>query len=235
MPAPLDVQYAGSGSDVAAIDSAGNLTVSGWAQVGKYVALKAGAAPVQIPGELLLYTPDGSALTAVAPSGAVALVSFGSAYAPVPLAQNTVTGTVAATLLASGMTVPAGALAVGEIINFRAWGVLSTTVNTQTFTLALDWGGIAGTVVVSSGAQNPNNSGAVTNQSWWIEGSIQCTAANTLTAMLYDHMSFLSFSEASASGVAVPTATANQLVLSVTPSAAAASITVTGGYFQRIN
>ncbi|HEY1820393.1 MAG TPA: hypothetical protein VGG83_10720 [Trebonia sp.] len=225
-----------TGAVVAAPNDYSFSQISGTASAGQLPAATAGA-----QGALQLGTDLGGTaaaphvvathLTAALP---VSQGGLGFTWAPVtPTSSTTVTGVTVATLLAAGLTVPASGLAVGQVFRFRAWGVLTTTANTQTVNLGLYWGGVSGTLLVASGAQNPNSSGAVTNQAWWVEAEIMCETSGTVSVMLYDHMSFLSFSLAQAASVSVSSAASEQFVLGATPSANAVSITCNGFVSER--
>lgn len=72
MAAPLNIQPApgAQGNGVASFDAAGNEAINGTLSVGGVVRLSAQtAAPVQVPGTLTLWSPDGNTLSALGAGG----------------------------------------------------------------------------------------------------------------------------------------------------------------------
>jgi hypothetical protein len=159
---------------------------------------------------------------------------FGAAYAPVVnTVPVTVTGVTAATLLGSGITIPAGGLAVGQLYEFVAWGVITTTVLTQSVTLDLYFGGIAGTAVLGLGPTQPNSAGTVTNAPWCAWMQLEVVSATQVNAWGWDGFNFFFSALNQQSAVTVSNVAPEQLVMGVTPSAAAVSMTANGSYCIR--
>lgn len=228
MPTPLDVQVNQSGSDVAAIDSHGNLTLAGNITPGGYLALAPQAkAPTQVPGELLLFTLDGVTLSSVNGAGAVAPVAGQVEALTAPL---TITGTTAKTLALAGPTIPANGLTAGQTYRVVAWGTVSTTVDTQTITLEIDYGV---TDVFTFGAQPPNSGATVTGAAWRFEADLIVDSPTSISASGWDGLNFF-FSSLNQSVAAVTSTTAKAFTFQITPSDVAVSVTVNGAYFQRI-
>lgn len=153
-----------------------------------------------------------------------------SAFAPVTSSgSTTVTGVTVLTVLASGLTVPASGLAQGQIYRFKAWGSLSTTVDTQTFTIGLYWGGITGTLLLSWGAQEPSGTSTATGASWLADFDIVANSATSLAVSGWDGLDFY-FTSETQGATTVANTSGEQFVIGVTPSASAETI-VCGGYF----
>lgn len=177
----------------------------------------------------------GDAVTIDATTGAI--VTAGPVQSGSSLALSgaaTVTGVSTLQSLVPGYTLPAGSLAAGQIFEFEAWGVVTTTLAAQTVDLALFLGGIGGTNILDMGAQQPNSSAAVTNAAWGIRGTVLALDATHMTAVGWDFYNFFPSGCNQKSPVVVSNASAAQLVLGVTPSAAAVSITANGGYIRRV-
>lgn len=147
---------------------------------------------------------------------------------------QTVTGVSTLQSLVPGYTLPAGSLAAGQIFEFEAWGVVSTTLAAQTVDLAVFFGGIGGTNVMDMGAQQPNSGGAVTNAAWGIKGTLLALDSTHMTGVGWDFYNFFPSGCNQKSPVVVNNSSAAQLVIGVTPSAAAVSITANGGYIRRV-
>ena len=148
--------------------------------------------------------------------------------------STTVTGVTAITALANGSTVAANALAAGQVYKVKAWGILSTTVDTQTITWNLMWGGTGGTSLLTWGASNPDSSAFVTNVAWSTDYDIVANSATSLavTGTLCTNYFFASMTEQI---TAVTNTSSEQLVLAITPSATAVSVTCHGFYFERVH
>lgn len=176
-----------------------------------------------------------SALAAADLTGTVAVAHGGTGFTQAPVVSTgatTVTGVTVATALASGQTLAASTLAAGQVYHFFAWGVMSTTVDTQTFTFNLDWGGVGGTSLLTWGASNPNGSATVSNVSWSTEFTIVANTATSLAVSGTLCMNFY-FSSYQQQVTTVANSSSEQFVVGVTPSAAAASITCNGFVSER--
>lgn len=232
MPAPFDVETLGNGASLAAVDPAGNLTVAGSATIGTALRLaKQTRAPVQVPGLLQLYTLDGLSVSMIGGDG-----TAGGAILPawsnpvVGAGPVTVTGVTAKTPLGTGITVPAGSLAASQAYHLRAWGTVTTTVDTQTVTFELDYGS---TQLLSFGAQTPNSGAPVTGAAWMLEISVDALSATAVTAGGWDGLNFFFSAVNQAASVAVTSSTAKAFSLQVTPSDIAVSVTMNGFLFRR--
>jgi hypothetical protein len=231
MPSPLSVQTLGNGANLASIDGFGNLVLAGSASVGKALSLaKQATPPVQVPGQLQLYSPDGLSLSMIGQDGTAGRALLPAWANPVVSAGPvTVTGVTAKTLLATGITVPAGTLAAGQSYSCRAWGRITTTVDTQTVTLELDLGS---TSVMNWGAQEPNSGAVVTGAAWFLEIFVNCTGGQ-VNAAGWNGLNY-SFSVLNETDPTVISNTpALPFTLNVTPSDVAVSITMNGFVFQR--
>jgi hypothetical protein len=184
------------------------------------------------PGYLKLYSPDGQSIQTLNGASIGAPLAFGAAYATVAKAGQTVTGVTAETLLASGITVPAGGLAAGQVYRFVAVGTITTTVDTQTIDLRLRFGGLAGTLILDFGAQTPNSGAPVTAVAWSAQFDIIATTATNLVVSAQDALNFFT-SSVNGSSTAVTNTVAKQFVLTVQPSATAVDMICTGFYCQR--
>lgn len=148
-------------------------------------------------------------------------------------APSTVTGVTALTKLLDGYTSPAGALAAGQIFEFEAWGVVTTTLAAQTVDLAVYFGGIGGSAVLDMGNQQPNSGGTVTNTAWSFKGTILALDATHLTGHGLSAYNFFPSGDNQKTSTTVSNAAAQEFVIGVTPSAAAVSITANGGFIRR--
>lgn len=234
MPAPFDVETAGNGAFLASVDKRGNLTLAGSVSVGGVVALLTqSAAPVQVPGQLQLYTTNGQSLSLIAPSGAVAPVAYGPQFAAATLAAPvTVTGTTAKTALLSGLTVPAGALTAGQVYRVQAWGSLNTTASAQTVQLEVDYGS---TSLMTWSAQQPNSGGTVTNGAWLMDVEILAQSPTSMTAAGTDYLNFSFASQNQQAPTTVSATVANTFSIQLTNSATAVSVTCNGAIIRRVN
>lgn len=143
------------------------------------------------------------------------------------------TGAAALEQVAPGPVIPAGGAGNGLVWAFDIWGALSTAAGADTFAWQLFLGGIAGTSLGNSGAQQPNAGGAVGGASWRVQGKVQFLSAVLAQCVFQLDMNFFPKTVGQQSSAVVTTA-AQQLVLAATPSAAADSITVNGGYWQQV-
>lgn len=234
MPSPFDVETLGNGASLATVDAKGNLTIAGSATVsGALALLKQAAAPVQVPGQLQLYTLDGRSLSMIDPTGAITPVSFGSQFAAATLAAPvTVTGSVAKTALLTGPTVPAGALAGGQVYRVTAWGAVTTTASTQTIQFEVDYGA---TSVFTWSAQQPNSGGTVTGAAWMLDITLLAQSSTSITAAGLDNLNFFPSSENQQGPTTVSATAANTFSLQLTNSATAVSVTCNGAVIRRVN
>ena len=229
MPQPINIQYAQGGQDLAAVDTAGNFTNTGAVNVGTYVSLPVLAtAPTQVPGNALLYSPDGSSVQLVQPSGAG--TSLVSAPVQALTAPVTVTGTVAKTTLFAGPTTPAVIPAGGAIYRVVAWGVLTTTLAAQTVQFEIDLGA---TQVFTWSTQQPNSGGTVTAGAWKLEIDVNLQSNTVVAASGWDGLNFF-FSSLTQANTTVANTRGQAMTLALTNSATAVSVTCNGCFYDRI-
>jgi hypothetical protein len=228
VPTPEQIKSTTTDLPVWGVDNTGNTKQDG----GLWLKSNATPAPTEA-GYAQLYSPDGAGLRIATPNGASTLLTPGPAYAAVTGAGATVTGVTAKTLLASGMTVPSGGFAAGQLYRLCAWGTVTTTAGAQTVTLETYLGGIAGTALVQLGAATVNAGGAVTGAAWLYRTEIELLTATGTAAWCDLALNFFPTSVTQQSAT-ITNASAQQIVLAVTPSAAAVSMTCTGSYCQRV-
>jgi hypothetical protein len=222
-----------TGTPVWSCDASGSTIQTGTATARNITIGPALANPSPpAPGYVKLYSPDGESLVTVDAVGNTATIGLGSQYATVAFGTTTVTGVTAATLLATGITVPAGGWATGQVYHVVAWGQLTTTVDTQTVTFGLNYGGVSGVSLLNFGAQAPNSGTPVTNGAWYAEFTVEATGATTASSGGWDGPDFspTTVNQNQATGL---TTAAAALALIVTPSATAVSVTIQGGYCER--
>lgn len=184
---------------------------------------------VPAPGYLKLYSPDGQALSLLSPADVASPISLPPAFATVAFSPATVTGATTIQALASGITVPAGGLAAGQIYHVVAWGVL-TTATAETVTFGLHYGGTAGVDLLDFGSQTPGTQSGAT---WMCQWDVQITGATTATAGGFNGPAFSpqTLNQKNSTGLS---AAAAAFTVTVTPSATDVSVTLNGGYCERI-
>ena len=144
----------------------------------------------------------------------------------------TVTGVTAATLLFGGPTLAIGTARSGLIYTFELWGALTTTLAAQTLTFSLYWGGVSGTSLVGVGPSQPNSGGTVTSGSWKVKFAVVFGSSTTASATGETALNYFYTSETQAAPVTISNSAAEQLVIGITPSATAVSVTANGGYWH---
>lgn len=148
-------------------------------------------------------------------------------------ASVTVSGTVAETLALAGPTISSGGNYAGLCYRFELAGIVTTTATTQTVTVNLRLGGVAGTQLLSMQI-NPDSSATVTNTEWSASGFVLFNTATATTAKCQVDSNFFP-SSVQQSTATVTNASAQQLVVTYTPSATAVSLTVNGGFWHKVN
>jgi fibronectin-binding autotransporter adhesin len=191
----------------------GNLSVSGTASVTGAATLSGGAS---VTGGL---TSDTVTVAGLALDGNATVTS----------ATNTITGVTAATLALGGPTVVPAA---GQAYLFDVWGSVTTTVSTQTITFAVYLGGVSGTSVLSLPI-TPNAGAIVTGAEMRMHGTLVFRSSTTALATAQVDINY--FPSSVNRAVTTVTSGSQQLVVGLTPSASAESITVDGGFWRRIN
>lgn len=157
---------------------------------------------------------------------------------PSPAIPATIAGGYPLTI--TGVTVPTLALAgsaispaPGQVYTFDAWGTVTTTVDTQTLNFGIYLGGIGGTLINATGVLNPDSSATITNATIRIKGTLVFLSATQVSCEMQIDLNY--FPVTVSQIVATVTAAANQqLAIGITPSAAAVSVTINGGYWQRV-
>jgi hypothetical protein len=170
-------------------------------------------------GEIFARDPNGSVypLTLLATAGA----------------GSTVTGTTSLTQLAGGITVPANTLAAGQVYRFKAWGGITTTVDTQTVEIGLYWGGVSGTSLLNWGVQNPDSSAVISGAAWMAEWDVLVLSTTSVSTSGWDGLTYY-FSSLTEGTTSITSTAAEQFVVGVTPSATAVSVTCAGFYCKRM-
>lgn len=149
-----------------------------------------------------------------------------------------VANTVTETAIFPVVTIPANYMADGRLIRYHASGKISTTA-TPTMTWNLRWGGVAGTLLATTGALTMG--ATVTNVNWTVDLYIQ-TRANGATGSLLTFGTLVVHTSATATltavfsvaGTSAPAAVTadltldKDLVLTATWGTANASNTLTG-------
>jgi hypothetical protein len=120
-----------------------------------------------------------------------------------PVNDGTAITAAAETILIPDFSIPAGYLTVGKVLKYTIMGRQSTAITTPgTITLRLRWGGVAGVVVVVSGAFAPDPTAAATNLTWMVEYWMQArTVGATGTAMGFGRVEWSDYDDASATSI----------------------------------
>lgn len=115
-----------------------------------------------------------------------------------PNADGTAITAAAETILLPDFSVPASYLTVGKVLKYTIMGRQSTAITTPgTITLRLRWGGVAGVVVVASGAFAPDPTAAATSLTWMVEWWMQCRAVGaTGSAMGFGRVEWSDYDDA---------------------------------------
>jgi len=92
-----------------------------------------------------------------------------------------IANTTTETIVFPDVTIPANYMADGRVLRLRAFGKLSTT-GTPTITFAVRWGGVAGTLLLTSEAITCGST--VTNVNWDAEVYIQTRANGSSGSLL---------------------------------------------------
>jgi hypothetical protein len=147
-----------------------------------------------------------------------------------PTYPLTITGVTAATLALPGPSIVPTA---GQTYVFAAWGTITTTVDTQTITPLLYLGTTA-QVIGSPGALNPSSGAPVIGATIRFTGAVTfLTAAEASTSMQVD-LDYFPSTITQGNTTGLPTTAGQLLAFGITPSDNAVSITINGGYWQRV-
>lgn len=148
----------------------------------------------------------------------------------VPTSTRTITGTTSATLALAGPTITPAA---GMAFQAEMWGTVTTTVDTQTAVLGVYLGGVGGTLLFSFGNSNPNSSATVTGAAIRMRATLTFLSSTSATVGGQLDLNFF-VNTVNQQGPTTVSASSQQLVLAITPSATAMSWTINGGYWRRI-
>lgn len=206
-------------------------------------------------GAFVLYTPPPSPAGTLAvpnpPAGSVRVFTDGTTLysrdavgnvrqagssAFVPPAATTVTGTTSLSKLMDGLAPPVSTLTPGAAFTVEAWGVVTTTVDTQTVTITLYLGGTGGTALLSFPNSNPNPSATVTGVAWGLSARFVVYAPGLASASGLLSMNFFPVAFNQNNAVNISALTGNpEIVIGATPSATALSITSNTGLVARVS
>lgn len=125
-------------------------------------------------------------------------------------------------LMTSDYTIPAGVCSAGSVFTYTLMGRLSSAITTPgTFTFSLRWGGVAGTLIASSGAFAPDPTAAATNLTVSVDWYVICrTPGATGTGIGFGRIWWSDFDDAT-----VTTITGN-LNMMMAPTSAPATFTM---------
>jgi hypothetical protein len=158
------------------------------------------------------------------------------------IADGTAVTAAAKTALVPDFTLPANYLYPGRALKYTLWGRWSTVITTPgTWTLTLNWGGAAGTVLATSGAYAPDATAASTNIAWFVEYTMVCRSVGASgTAFTMGRMHLGDYSTTAATlatqqaqeffpdipaAVTIDTTTAKAITPAITPSVTTGSMT----------
>jgi hypothetical protein len=119
------------------------------------------------------------------------------------------------------------------IFEFAIWGVLTTTVDTQTVTLTARWGGASGTALISVGPSEPSSSATVSGVPWRFTGSVTLTSSTSATGEGQTDINYFPTAVNQQGATAITNTVAEQLAITVTNSASAVSVTANGGWWKQ--
>jgi hypothetical protein len=150
--------------------------------------------------------------------------------APVVLAAPvTLTGATTKSTVLTGTSIPAGTLAAGQVWEITAHGSLTTLASTDKYTIELD---LDGASAFSWGAQQPNSGGTITGGEWNIWMKVIFASATSYSVWGWNGFNYF-YSAQTDTAALTASAAAHAFSLAMTPTNAAASITVTGACIQR--
>jgi hypothetical protein len=158
------------------------------------------------------------------------------------IADGTPVTGAAKTALVPDFTLPANYLYPGRTIMYTLYGKMSTVITTPgTWTMSLNWGGSAGTVLAASGAYAPDSAAASTNIAWRVEYLMTCRSVGTSgSAVTFGQMDMGDYSTTAATmqaqidmntfpdapaAVTIDTTTAKAITPAITPSVGTGSMT----------
>jgi len=100
-------------------------------------------------------------------------------------------------------TIPAGVCSAGSVFQYTLMGRLSSAITTPgTFTFSLRWGGVAGTLIASSGAFAPDPTAAATNLTVSVDWFVICrTPGSAGTGIGFGRIWWNDFDDATATTI----------------------------------
>ncbi len=142
---------------------------------------------IQRDGKTFFTMPDGTLKPAISGGGAQGweelidtIVADGTA----------ISDSSAEAIVCPDFNIPAYYMAPGRVIRITAWGVMSNVVTTPgTLIFRVRWGGVAGTVLVASGAQGLDTT-ARTNSMWYATVNVVCRTAGATGTFMSGGMFF---------------------------------------------
>lgn len=148
--------------------------------------------------------------------------------------QVTITGVTVETSALAGPTIASGGQYAGMFWEFAGAGTVTTTVDTQTVSVNIRLGGIAGTLLIASNI-NPDSTGTVTGAEFSFEGYVHFNAATSVSTKIQIDSNYFPSTCNQNSGVAVVNNAAQQLLVSFTPSAALETYVINSGAWKKSN
>ena len=162
------------------------------------------------------------------------VTGWGNTTLPTPAPPQTYTNSLAIRNVLPGPTIPANGVQAGLTYEFDVFGAVTTTVDTQTLQWKVYYGGTAGTVILDAGAQAPSASAPVTGVPDRFKGVVYFQSATEAAA--YGQLDQNYFPQTAVQQTTAITSTAaKQLVVGMTASGTAVSLTVNGGYWRQVN
>ena len=162
------------------------------------------------------------------------VTGWGNTTLPAPAPPQTYTNSLAIRNVLPGPTIPANGVQAGLTYEFDVFGAVTTTVDTQTLQWRVYYGGTAGTVILDAGAQAPSASAPVTSVPDRFKGVVYFQSATEAAA--YGQLDQNYFPQTAVQQTTAITSTAaKQLVVGMTASGTAVSLTVNGGYWRQVN
>lgn len=163
--------------------------------------------------------------------------------------QGSTLTAAAEALLVSDVVIPAGYMVPGRVLKISLTGKASNAVTTPgTLTIKVRWGGISGTVLVTSAALTQNTA-AQTDKTWMLDVYVACITVGTSGSFLtwgtmrrgncavgaVGDITPDMLPADSLAAVTVDTTTEKNLSVTATPSLATASITAMSGVLESMN
>lgn len=166
------------------------------------------------------------------------MVAYPTPALPTPAvldAPVTQTGTIAETVILTGAVVPAAGLSAAQLYRVSLWGGLTTTLATETIEINVRLGVDAtGTLLFSTGAQEPDSSQAVSNVPWSFVCDLVVVPGSPVEVTAHGMSVYVGFIVSDTQAAPTAAGGTGDLVVTLTNSAAAVSVTVNGGYVQRV-